>query len=172
MNYASLKQTDITDGPGVRVALFVSGCQLALDGHPCKGCHNYAAWSKDYGEPFTSEVEDKIIEYLKPDYIEGFSLLGGEPLSMFNVDREIKLLKRIRKEFGTKKTVWMWTGYRLNNWMKEHPDKCEIFDYIDVVIDGPFIQSLNELDLKYRGSTNQRVLDLNKFLKRSPLQFD
>lgn len=165
VNYATLKETDIADGPGVRVALYVSGCQLALEGHPCRGCHNFKAWSKDYGEPFTEETEQLIIKYLEPDYIDGFSLLGGEPLSDFNVDRETQLLKHI-KEVYPNKDIWMWTGYRLDRWAQKHPDKLEILKYVDTVIDGPFIPELMDLNLQFCGSKNQRTLDMSTYREK------
>ena len=179
MNYAALKETDIADGPGVRVALYVSGCQLALDGHPCPGCHNFEAWDKNYGQPFTEETENRIIHLLKPSYIEGFSLLGGEPLSDFNIPREIQLLKHIKEEYP-QKSVWLWTGYDLDEWKAAHstgnpaldagasaPDEApqpqnllQILDYVDTVVDGPFIQDLFDPTLKFRGSSNQRIINL------------
>ena len=162
MNYAALKQTDIADGPGVRVALYVSGCQLALEGHPCPGCHNFEAWDKNYGQPFTEETENQIIEWLKPDYIEGFSLLGGEPLSDFNIPREIQLLKRIKSEYPNK-TIWLWTGYNLDQWTATRSqDQKEILKYVDTVVDGPFIKDLFDPTLKFRGSSNQRIINLRE----------
>lgn len=160
MNYASIKETDIADGPGVRVALYVSGCQLALDGNPCPGCHNFEAWNKDYGNEFTDDTENHIIELLKPDYIEGFSLLGGEPLSDFNIEREISLLKHIKKEYP-EKNIWMWTGYDLDKWIKDND--TEILKYIDTVVDGPFVQELFDPELKFRGSSNQRIINMQDF---------
>ena len=157
MNYASLNKTDAANGPGVRVSLFVSGCQLALDGHPCPGCHNYEAWKKDYGKPFTDEVRDEIMEALRPSYISGFSLLGGEPLSSFNIEEEYTLLKEI-KLFYPNKDIWLWTGYDYYKWIKENDPK--IFKYVDVIIDGPYIESLRDPDLKFRGSSNQRIISL------------
>lgn len=157
MNYAAIKQTDIADGPGVRVALYVSGCQLALDGHACPGCHNFEAWKKEYGKEFTKETEDQIIEWLKPSYIEGFSLLGGEPLSDFNIDREISLLKHIKETYPDK-NIWMWTGYNLDEWSKNHD--TEILNYVDTVVDGPFDKNLFDPELKFRGSSNQRIINL------------
>ena len=159
MHYATIKQTDIADGPGVRVALYVSGCQLALEGHPCLDCHNFEAWKKDYGSEFTDDTENKIIEYLSPSYISGFSLLGGEPLSDFNIDREIKLLKRIKETYPTK-DIWMWTGYVLDEWVKDHD--TEILKYIDTVVDGPFVKDLFDPTLKFRGSSNQRIINLHE----------
>ena len=157
MNYASLKETDIADGPGVRVALYVSGCQLALEGKACPGCHNFEAWDKNYGKEFTDETEKKIIQLLKPDYISGFSLLGGEPLSSFNIDREIKLLKHIKEEYPSK-DIWMWTGYIIDDWIKYHDTK--ILKYIDTVVDGPFDKDLFDPSLKFRGSSNQRIINV------------
>ena len=162
MNYASIKDSDIADGTGVRVSLFVSGCQIALQGHPCRECQNKEAWDKNYGTLYTQETEDKIINLMDHDYIRGFSLLGGEPLSTFNIPTEIKLLKRIRKTFPDK-DIWMWTGYDLDKWILYHD--TEILKYIDIVIDGPFIQKLFSPDLKFRGSSNQRMLYMKDYFK-------
>ena len=157
MNYAAINKTDAANGPGVRVSLFVSGCQLALDGHPCPGCHNYEAWKKDYGKIFTDEIKDEIIKALEPDYISGFSLLGGEPLSSFNIPYEISLLKKIKEKYPNK-DIWMWTGYDLKKWIKRNNSK--ILEYVDYVIDGPYVESLRDPTLKFRGSSNQRIINL------------
>ena len=160
MNYATIKFTDFADGPGVRVALYVSGCQKALDGNPCPGCHNMTAWSKEYGNLFTKKIKEQIIEALDKPYITGFSLLGGEPLSLFNIDEECKLLKEIKKKFP-KKDIWVWTGYYYEDWIKKN-GYHKIFKYIDYLIDGPYIERYRNLKLKFRGSSNQRILKFKR----------
>ena len=162
MNYASLNKTDAANGPGIRVSLFVSGCQLALDGHPCPGCHNYEAWKKDYGKPFTDETKNEIIEALRPDYISGFSLLGGEPLSDFNIPYEVSLLREI-KLYYPNKDIWMWTGYDFFKWYKSHKEDKQtkiLISCIDTIVDGPYVESLRDPTLKFRGSSNQRIINL------------
>jgi anaerobic ribonucleoside-triphosphate reductase activating protein len=160
LNYATIKFTDFADGPGVRVALYVSGCQKALDGNPCPGCHNMLAWNKEYGNLFTKKIKQQIFDALEQPYISGFSLLGGEPLSIFNLEEETKLLKEIKKRFPNK-TVWMWTGYYYEDWIKEH-GQHKIFKYIDYLVDGPYVERYKNLKLKFRGSSNQRIIRFKK----------
>ena len=152
MNYATIKFTDFADGPGVRVALYVSGCQKALDGNPCPGCHNMTAWSKEYGNLFTKKIKEQIIEALDKPYITGFSLLGGEPLSLFNIDEECKLLKEIKKKFP-KKDIWVWTGYYYEDWIKKN-GYHKIFKYIDYLVDGPIQRQLKPKNFKIQKRKN------------------
>jgi anaerobic ribonucleoside-triphosphate reductase activating protein len=155
MNYANIKNCDIANGLGVRVSLFVSGCT-----HHCPGCFNQIAWDFNYGKDFNKEVQDKIIELLSPSYIDGFSILGGEPLSDFNLDKVLDLAKSA-KEVQPEKDIWLWTGYviddALSNEKKAEKVK-KILKYVDVIIDGPFVQELKDVAIRYRGSTNQRIL--------------
>lgn len=145
MNYSLIREMDVTNGPGVRVTLFVSGCT-----HGCKGCFNYEQQNFKYGEKFTKEIEDKMISYIKKDVISGVNILGGEPLQQD--DTLYNLLKRIKEE--TNKNIWLWTGYELH----EIPlDKKKVLDYVDVLIDGKFELDKRDLNLKYRGSKNQKV---------------
>ena len=160
MNYATIKYTDFMDGPGVRVALYVSGCQKALDGNPCPGCHNITAWPKEYGNKFTKKIKEKLIEAINKPYIAGFSLLGGEPLSLFNVDDEAKLLKEIKKRCPGK-DIWMWSGYYYDDWIKKN-GYHKIFKYIDYLVDGPYIERLNNHKQVFKGSSNQRILRFKK----------
>lgn len=159
MNYATIKSYDVANGPGVRVSLFVSGCT-----HHCKGCFNAEAWDFNYGKPFTPEVEDQIIAYLKPWYIRGFSLLGGEPFEPKNQKALLPLMRRIRETYP-EKSVWCYTGYdyekdllagRLGDWEITR----ELLSYIDILVDGEFHQSEKDLSLRFKGSRNQRIIDV------------
>jgi anaerobic ribonucleoside-triphosphate reductase activating protein len=161
MNYASIRTCDIANGEGVRVSLFVSGCT-----HRCKGCFNSEAWSFDYGEAFTSRVEDEIIEAMRPSYIAGLTLLGGEPMEPENQRVLVPFLRRVMKEFSSNtKTLWVYTGCVLEE--LKNPDSRfhteftdEFLSMIDVLVDGPFIQELKDISLQFRGSSNQRILRL------------
>ena len=154
MNYATIKRHDVANGPGVRVSLFVSGCT-----HHCKGCFNAEAWDFSYGQPFTAETEEELIRALSPDYIRGLSLLGGEPFEPCNQVVLAPFLERIRKTFPGK-TVWCYSGYTLEQ-MREHRlgDAC-----IDILVDGEFVEEKKDLNLRFRGSSNQRILDVKKSL--------
>ena len=161
MNYGKIKGCDIADGPGVRVSLFVSGCR-----HHCKGCFNAETWNFDYGKPYTKETEDEIIRLLSPDYIQGLTLLGGEPFEPENQRELVKLLKRVRRELP-KKDIWSYSGYLLDADMTEGGRAYtevteEILSYLDVLVDGPFIEDKKNLLLSFRGSENQRIIDLKK----------
>ena len=164
MNYADIKQYDVANGIGVRVSLFVSGCT-----HECEGCFNREAWDFDYGNPFTKKEEDAIIEYLKPSYVAGLSLLGGEPMEPANQEGILPLLRRV-KEVYPQKDVWMYTGYLfdediLNRMCAESDTAKEIVSYIDILVDGEFILSRKNLKINFRGSDNQRIIDVKKSLE-------
>ena len=164
MNYGEIKNFDIANGEGVRVSLFVSGCT-----HHCKNCFNKETWSFDYGEPFTGEVEDKIIAELAPSYINGLSLLGGEPFEPQNQQGLIPLLRRVKTELPDK-NIWCYTGYLFDkDLLGESRARCEYTDemlsYIDVLVDGEFVQELYSITLQFRGSSNQRIIDVRKSLK-------
>ena len=161
MNYGMIKEYDIADGPGVRVSLFVSGCR-----HHCKGCFNEETWNFNYGEPFTDEVKDRILKLLEPVYIQGFSLLGGEPFEPENQVVLVKLLREI-KETYPKKDIWCYSGYLYDVDLAEggrvHTEVTdEMLSYIDVLVDGEFVEELKDITLKFRGSSNQRILELAK----------
>jgi len=165
MNYGSIKSTDIANGEGVRVTLFVSGCT-----HHCKNCFNKETWNFDYGEPFTKEVEDSIIKLLEPDYIKGLTLLGGEPMEPANQKALLPFIKRVRAEFGETKNIWCYTGYVYDrDLLGDSRAKCDytidLLKQIDVLVDGPFVEKLKNLSLKFRGSSNQRIIDVQKSLK-------
>lgn len=154
MNYAQLRRYDVANGPGVRASIFVSGCRFN-----CKGCFNKEAQDFNYGNKFNKETEDKFMEYIKDDNVKGVSILGGEPLMQTMDDSLLNLLKRIKKE--TNKEIWMWTGFVYETAILDEKRK-EILDYVDVLVDGQFDESKKVLNLKFRGSTNQRIIDLNK----------
>ena len=163
MNYATIKTVDIANGPGVRVSLFVSGCR-----HHCKGCFNAQAWDFEYGEPFTEEGWQKIFSALDHDYMEGITLLGGEPMEPENQAELLPFLKELKKRFP-QKTIWCFSGYDfekdiLGRMMKESEVTRELVPLLDVLVDGKFVEDLKNLSLKFRGSENQRILDVARSL--------
>jgi len=151
MNYAEIKKVDIANGPGVRVSLFVSGCR-----NHCKGCFNPETWDFDYGRPFTRETEDEIIEALRPSWIQGLSILGGEPTEEENAAVLIPFLKRVRAVLPDK-DIWLYSGYTY----EALRDK-EILSLADVLVDGPFLLEQKDAGLAFRGSRNQRIIDLRE----------
>ena len=161
MNYGTIKNCDIANGPGVRVSLFVSGCR-----HHCKCCFNPETWDFSYGRPFTEETADEIISLLKPAYIQGFSLLGGEPFEPENQPELAKFLRRIRETYP-EKDIWCYTGYLYDVDLAEGGKVYtevtdEMLGCIDVLVDGEFIEAEKDLTLVFRGSRNQRILELKK----------
>jgi anaerobic ribonucleoside-triphosphate reductase activating protein len=151
MNYAEIKKVDIANGPGVRVSLFVSGCR-----NHCKGCFNPETWDFDYGRPFTRATEDEIIEALRPSWIQGLSILGGEPTEEENAAVLISFLKRVRAALPDK-DIWLYSGYTYGALR----DK-EILTLADVLVDGPFLLEQKDAGLAFRGSRNQRIIDLRE----------
>ena len=162
MNYAVIKDCDIANGPGVRVSLFVSGCT-----HHCPGCFNQQAWDFDYGQPFTNDTIEKIMELFAHDHITGFTLLGGEPFEISNQAAILPLLQRVSKEYP-KKSIWAYSGYLFEDIIagKLGAGKIteEIMGYLDVLVDGPFVAEKKDLLLRFRGSSNQRIIDVKKSL--------
>ena len=156
MNYATIKNCDIANGPGVRVSLFVSGCT-----HRCKGCFNEVAWDFAYGEPFTESVMDSIVDMLRPAYIRGLTLLGGEPFEPQNQGAVVELLRKIKKELP-EKSIWAFSGYLFDKDILSGRigDCSEYLSYLDVLVDGPFVESKKNLSLRFRGSENQRLIDV------------
>ena len=156
MNYATIKNCDIANGPGVRVSLFVSGCT-----HRCKGCFNEVAWDFDYGEPFTEADMDSILEMLRPSYIRGLTLLGGEPFEPQNQEAVVTLLRKIRQELP-EKSIWAFSGYLFDRDILSGRlgDCSEYLSYLDVLVDGPFVEAKKNLSLRFRGSENQRLIDV------------
>lgn len=149
MRYGKINTVDIANGPGVRVSLFVSGCR-----NRCKGCFNPETWSFDYGEPYTLWTGEEILDALNPKYITGLSILGGDPFEPENIETVTDLCRMVKKFFPDK-TIWIYTGY-----LYEDLKDLEIIDYIDVLVDGPFIESEKDLRLAFRGSKNQRIIDV------------
>ncbi len=162
MNYATIKNCDIANGPGVRVSLFVSGCT-----HRCPGCFNEVAWDFAYGQPFTQETVDYILELLRPAYIRGLTLLGGEPFEPQNQGPVVELLRQVRRAFP-EKSVWAFSGYLFDRDILSGRlgDTREYLSYLDVLVDGPFIQERKNLSLRFRGSDNQRLIDVPASLAR------
>ncbi len=161
MNFATIKKYDVANGPGVRVSLFVSGCT-----HRCKGCFNAEAWDFDYGQPYTAKTEEEILSALNHSYIAGLSLLGGEPFDPRNQETVCGLLKKVRARFP-QKDVWCYTGYTLDKDLKEGgaaytPFTKDMLECIDVIVDGEFVEALKDIKLRFRGSSNQRIIDLKR----------
>lgn len=164
MNYATIKPFDVANGPGVRVSLFVSGCT-----HHCKGCFNAETWDFNYGEPYTDEITDKIIEHLKPDYIKGFSLLGGEPFEPKNQVVLCEVLEKIKAAYPDK-TIWCYSGYLfdkdlISGRLCDYSITKRMLDCIDILIDGEFVEEKKDLSLRFKGSRNQRIIDVQASLK-------
>lgn len=164
MNYAEIKYCDVANGPGVRTSLFVSGCS-----HHCPGCFNEIAWDFNYGKPFTQDTIDSIIESLKPDYIQGLTLLGGEPFEYSNQKGLLPLVRQVRKVLP-QKDIWCFTGFLfdkdiIENMCKKWKETNELLSYIDVLVDGRFVEELKNLNLKFKGSENQRTILVNESLK-------
>lgn len=161
MHYSTIKDCDIANGIGVRITLFVSGCT-----NHCKNCFQPQTWDFDFGEPFTEETEEKLLEMLKPDYINGLTLLGGEPMEPQNQRALVPFLKRVRETYPNK-NVWCFTGftYEVLKTDGSHP-RCEVTDemlsLIDVLVDGRYVDELKDLTLQFRGSSNQRLIDMVK----------
>jgi len=151
MNYHDIKHDDMLNGDGMRVVLFVSGCSLH-----CKNCHNPQTWDKCGGILFDESAKEEIFTQLSKDYISGLTLTGGHPLEDYNLDEITNLCKETKNKFPNK-TIWLYTGF-----IFEDVKNLEVFNYIDIVVDGPFIENLKNNNLKWRGSSNQRVIDVNK----------
>lgn len=158
-NYiADYKPYNFVDGEGVRCSLYVSGCLFA-----CKGCYNKIAQNFSYGEPYTKELEEKILDDLSAEYCQGLTLLGGEPF--LNTTVTLSLCKKVRQIFGQKKDIWSWTGYTWDELMQGTEDKKELLGYLDVLVDGRFELEKLDLNLAFRGSSNQRIIDVPRSLK-------
>lgn len=163
MHYATIKNCDIANGPGVRVSLFVSGCT-----HRCPGCFNEIAWDFGYGEEFTQDTIDSILNMLKPAHIKGLTLLGGEPFEPENQPAIVELLRQVKATYP-EKSIWAFSGYlfdkdilagKLGPW----DITKEYLSYLDVLVDGPFVMAKKDLSLRFRGSSNQRLIDVPKSL--------
>lgn len=165
MYYGAIKKYDVANGPGVRITLFVSGCR-----NHCKGCFQKETWAFDYGKEYTEETEDYILSLLDSKYVEGLTILGGEPFEPENQECVLSLIKRVRKELPDK-NIWLFSGYRLEEEiLKEgtHPNtkfSKEIISMLDVLVDGRFVEEKKNITLIFRGSENQRLIDIKKTLK-------
>lgn len=157
MNYCEIKTTDIANGPGVRVSLFVSGCR-----HHCEGCFNREAWDFDYGQPFTAATEQQLLSALRPAYVQGLTLLGGDPMEPENIEGLLPFLQRVRDELP-QKDIWCFTGDTLEQ-LLQNEKAIALLKLVDVLVDGPFVLAKRNLMLKFRGSENQRLLDIPKSL--------
>lgn len=175
MNYANIKKTDVANGPGIRVSLFVSGCT-----HGCKGCFNSEAWDFHYGEKYTEKTQKEILDALAPGYIRGLSVLGGEPMEPQNREAVLGLLRRVRQEYPDK-DIWCYTGYDYEKdllaWAAEETGEgeatsgnqgtvTELLSLVDVLVDGEFVESRKNLRLAFRGSENQRLIDVKASLRQ------
>ncbi len=169
MNYCQIKKLDIANGEGVRTTLFVSGCT-----NQCEDCFQPETWDFGYGQPFTTEVEDEIIESLKPYYVNGLTLLGGEPFEPSNQRALVRFLHRVRSACPDK-TVWCFTGFTLDGelWREGSHPRCEVTDemlsMIDVLVDGRYVKALKDISLRFRGSSNQRLIDMKKTLQQGKI---
>ena len=164
MHYGEIKKCDIANGEGVRVSLFVSGCT-----HHCPGCFNQETWNFSYGKEYTEETEEEILEALSPDYISGLSLLGGEPFEPQNQEVLVRLLRKVKERYP-RKDVWCYTGWLFDReLLGESRARCgytdEMLSMIDILVDGRFIERLKDITLVFRGSSNQRVIDVKKSLE-------
>lgn len=159
MRYNKIRKMDIANGPGVRVSIFFQGCAFH-----CKNCFNPETWNFDAGEEFTDNEIDKIIELCKEDHIKGLSILGGEPMHPKNIEASTRLAKKFKSTYPDK-TIWAWSGFLFDEYLKDK----EIAKYLDVLVDGQFVDELKDLTLKWRGSSNQRVIDVQKSLKQNKI---
>lgn len=162
MNYATIKKFDIANGPGVRVSLFVSGCR-----HHCKNCFNKEAWDFNYGSPMTEEVEEEILSACSHGHITGLSLLGGEPFEKENRAGLISLVRKFREKYP-EKNVWCYTGFLMDEELMKNGEKdaLELLSLIDVLVDGRFVDELKSASLLFRGSSNQRIIDVRASLEK------
>lgn len=170
MNYADIKRIDVANGPGVRVSLFVSGCT-----HHCKGCFNEVTWDFNYGKPFTENEIDEIIGYLDHDYIKGLTVLGGEPFEYPNQKGLLPLLKKVKETFP-EKSIWCFSGYLfdkdiLGEMYPKWSETRKMLSYIDVLVDGEFIEERKNLSIRFRGSDNQRIIMVQESLLSEELVF-
>lgn len=164
MNYADIKKIDVANGEGVRVSVFVSGCN-----HHCKGCFNQCAWDFNYGKKFTEKEEQQIIDYMNHDYISGLSLLGGEPLEPRNQEGLLPLVKKVKEKIPNK-DIWCYTGFDfekdvVEKMAKNNETTRELLKYIDIIVDGKFEEDKKDLKLQFRGSSNQKIVDVKKSLQ-------
>ena len=156
MRYNKIRKMDIANGPGVRVSIFMQGCEFH-----CKNCFNQETWGFDGGEEFTDETIEKVLNACDKEYVEGLSILGGEPMHPKNIEGTTKLAKAFKEKFPNK-TLWVWSGFTFEKYLKDKP----VLDYVDVLVDGQYVDELHNPTLKWKGSSNQRVIDVKKSLKK------
>ena len=170
MHYGEIKNCDIANGEGVRVTLFVSGCT-----NHCKNCFQPQTWDFEFGRPFTAETEEELLTMPKPDYINGLTVLGGEPFEPSNQRSLLPFLRRVRETYP-KKNIWCFSGFTYEELKTDgsHP-RCEVtdemLDQLDVLVDGRFVEELKDISLRFRGSSNQRLIDMKKSREAGELQF-
>ena len=167
MNYGEIKNCDIANGRGVRISLFVSGCT-----HHCKNCFNPETWDFAYGEEFTHDVQDSIIALLEPEYISGLTILGGEPFEPCNQAALVSFIKRVKNKYP-QKDLWMYSGYTYEELTGDSKANCEFTDeilsYVDVLVDGEYVEELKNITLKFRGSENQRLINVPETRKKGEI---
>ena len=156
MRYNKIRKMDIANGPGVRVSIFMQGCEFH-----CKNCFNKETWGFDGGEEFTDETIEKVLNACDKEYIEGLSILGGEPMHPKNIEGTTKLAKAFKEKFPNK-TLWVWSGFTFEKYLKDKP----VLNYVDVLVDGQYVDELHNPTLKWKGSSNQRVIDVKNSLKK------
>ena len=156
MRYNKIRKMDIANGPGVRVSIFMQGCEFH-----CKNCFNKETWGFDGGEEFTDETIEKVLNACDKEYIEGLSILGGEPMHPKNIEGTTKLAKAFKEKFPNK-TLWVWSGFTFEKYLKDKP----VLNYVDVLVDGQYVDELHNPTLKWKGSSTQRVIDVKKSLKK------
>lgn len=161
MNYSLIRNFSSADGEGLRTSVYFSGCQRALEGHACPGCHNAVAWEATSGQPWTENEQKAVLDSIEPAYVKGLSILGGEPFSDFNLEGVLALAKACKDRYSDSKDIWLWTGYKLKEEALADSKKAslvnQILKYVDMIVDGPFIQELKNPNLKFRGSSNQHL---------------
>ena len=157
---ADYKPFNFVDGEGIRCSIYVSGCKFL-----CPGCYNVASQNFHYGQPYSQDLENQIIEDMKKDYVQGLTLLGGEPF--LNTQVCLRLCKRVREEFGHTKDIWSWSGYTFDELLKDSYDKLKLLSMIDILVDGRFMEDQKDLTLQFRGSANQRIINVPKSLEEN-----
>ncbi|CAI2549698.1 hypothetical protein AKUA2003_00340 [Apilactobacillus kunkeei] len=157
---ADYKPFNFVDGEGIRCSIYVSGCKFL-----CPGCYNVASQNFHYGQPYSQDLEDQIIEDMRKDYVQGLTLLGGEPF--LNTQVCLRLCKRVREEFGHTKDIWSWSGYTFDELLKDSYDKLKLLSMIDILVDGRFMEDQKDLTLQFRGSANQRIINVPKSLEEN-----
>ncbi len=161
MKYNIVRKMDISNGPGVRVSVFMQGCEFH-----CKNCFNPETWSFENGKDFTQGTIDEVLNLCKQDYIKGLSILGGEPMHPKNIDGTTKLAKAFKEKYPNK-NLWVWSGFKFDEDLKDK----EVMKYVDVLVDGRYVDEMHNPNLKWRGSSNQRVIDVQKSLKDKKISF-